>query len=1776
MSNPSSEGVVWMKVSSGHLRSIIAVGIVFAMIVVPISSFSASASYTSHLPITIGGNNDFIAQGWPGSGTISDPYILQGLEIDATGNANGICINNTNVFFKIMGCRVYNANSNGILLATVTNGCIADSSCYGNHDGIGISYGDNNSIINNVCTNNTRAGIYVYESLDNLISKNNCSNNLQYGICIDHSDMNSVSSNEFSGNTYGFCLKYSDSNSITLNRMSENSNWGALINDPHSSNNMIWKNAFYHNNGAGDTYDPGHMQAFDSKPCNSWNTSGTPNGFGNYWSDWNSPDMVAPFGIVDLPYKGPGMGGVKDFYPLTTMPIVDLIPPSITITSPTTGPQYNTSAAIISLAGTASDNVALESIAWSNNATGANGVATGLASWSASGIAVRMGLNTITVTAHDSAGYSTSSTLIVNRSLTWSSSITLYDSANTRYLDGDIAKGANYLYTFADEYKSSGSVYVRRSVDGTSWSAPTTVMSGLSYPHGGFCIYTVGGKDNIIVSCKDAVYRSTNNGSSYSSLASIGSTPEYTAVATNASMNPARAYDNNIYIAGNIGVTGIYLKKSINDGASWSTSYTIMSTTAVCPTFVRNSAKLYCIYSLCTDVPTYTRYTEIYVKNSTDWGKTWGTAKKIYTATQLNAFPDHAQYIDEQRCLITISDVASPTYSNSRGVYGYFWYGNDTFQAIGFETGSAYNNPDGHTYTGIAFNDAQGVNYTSLWCYWVNSATSQMKTHYTHGTNLNVAAHPLPAPRITNFPSTAATVNTVYSYNASATSPDNGPSAWTLASNASWLSMVWSNNTNCLVRGTPSSVGTYWANLTVSDLNSSDFVNWTFRANIAFSSDVTVYSTSGLQYLDGDLAKGANYLYAYANEYLDPGRALIKKSTNGLSWSSAITVLSGLDHPHGGFCVYTVGGTDNIICSSLGFVKKSTDNGVSYTSLTSLPNRLDYTAVATNASMDPSKSYDGSIYIAGNIKHETTGLYLTKSLNNGGSWSPLYTIVDSYNPGSCPTLMSDGETLYCFYGIIYDDLYVKSSADWGMTWGSAKKIYSHVPLLPGQVREAFPGHAQYIDDQRCLLTVQDLNSPDYTISRGIYGYFWYGNDTFQAIGFETGSTYNNPDGHTYSGIAFNDAQGVNYTSLWCYCVSRTMTEMKTHYTHGTSLNIVSRAPRAPLITNSPTLTVTINMEYSYNASATVPDNGLSTWVLSTNAPWLTKAWSNNTNCLVKGTPSLAGTYWANLTVSDLNSSDYVSWTFTVEIQQSSSVTIYSSSGVQYLDGDIGKGVNYLYALSDEYSNPGRVFVKRSVDGSTWSSPTTIFSGLNHPHAGFCVYTVGGTDQIIVSSLGGVAKSSDNGATYSSLTSLSEPLDYTAVATNMSMGAGSYDGNIYIAGNIKFETTGLYLTKSVNDGASWSQLYTIVDSYNPGSCPVLMSDGDTLYCFYGIIYNDLYVKSSSDWGETWSAATKIYSHVPVQPGHAREALPGHAQYIDDQRCLLTVQEIDSPDYTIGRGIYGYFWYGNSTFQVVGYETGPAYNNPDAHTYAGIAFNDAQGVNYTSLWAYCVSRTMTEMKTHYTHGTGLTIAPVMTCTITSPTNGSSMSTNWHMIYLRGMATDDAKITSVTWSNSLGGSGIAYMTPQFGAAIVNWQSRGNILLYSGINVITVTAYNAAGNSATDILTVIYMPPELTPPTVTITDPTCNPTMTTGWHMIYLRGTAMDNIKVTSVTWTNSLGGSGIAYMTPQFGAAIVNWQSRGNVNLLHGVNVITVTATDSNGNTATDVLTVTYTGL
>src|SRR5439155_1073475 len=91
---------------------------------------------------------------------------------------------------------------------------------------------------------------------------------------------------------------------------------------------------------------------------------------------------------------------------------MDATPPTVAITSPTFGASFNTSNALLTLGGTAADNVGVTQVTWANS-RGGGGTATGTTSWAASGIGLQPGTNVLTVTAHDAVGNTTAASLTV-------------------------------------------------------------------------------------------------------------------------------------------------------------------------------------------------------------------------------------------------------------------------------------------------------------------------------------------------------------------------------------------------------------------------------------------------------------------------------------------------------------------------------------------------------------------------------------------------------------------------------------------------------------------------------------------------------------------------------------------------------------------------------------------------------------------------------------------------------------------------------------------------------------------------------------------------------------------------------------------------------------------------------------------------------------------------------------------------------------------------------------------------------------------------------------------------------------------------------------------------------------------------------------------------------------------------------------------------------------------------------------------------------------------
>jgi len=202
----------------------------------------------------------------------------------------------------------------------------------------------------------------------------------------------------------------------------------------------------------------------------------------------------------------PNYGGISNSPSGTTTTPPDTTPPTITITSPTSNPTWTTSSTPINLGGTASDNVGVTSVTWSNSVTGGSGTATGTTSWSAI-VSLSPSNNPITVTAWDAAGNSGSDTIDV----TYNPPVNNPPTASVGSPSSPVNINTGESVTFVVQgYDSDGDLYlVEWYLNGNFWT--TSSLSGSSDT--GSWQYTFNNAGSYIVEAVvfDSTYTSQNS-----------------------------------------------------------------------------------------------------------------------------------------------------------------------------------------------------------------------------------------------------------------------------------------------------------------------------------------------------------------------------------------------------------------------------------------------------------------------------------------------------------------------------------------------------------------------------------------------------------------------------------------------------------------------------------------------------------------------------------------------------------------------------------------------------------------------------------------------------------------------------------------------------------------------------------------------------------------------------------------------------------------------------------------------------------------------------------------------------------------------------------------------------------------------------------------------------------------------------------------------------------------------------------------------------------------
>lgn len=430
---------------------------------------------------------------------------------------------------------------------------------------------------------------------------------------------------------------------------------------------------------------------------------------------------------------------------------------------------------------------------------------------------------------------------------TWTDPVMLSESTDV-YFDSDISIGKNNVYVVSWAY-DSGPVYIFRSPDrGQTWDAKDVFGSGVFRGEPGMCVYSDGTDDIVLLATTGQIFKSTDNGENFLPLASLSLSEgglwwRFMEVYTNGSWF-GRGVDDNIYVVGSqaMGVPwdgGRYVVsfcRSSDGGATWDEPVLIcdLDRDTNLPELVCDGERLFVFYTMG-----YGDYRDLYVRHSDDWGQTW-SEEEVLVPKRYEGWvcPHSVQDLGGGRALLAFGDYVSvedlALGREPYGRYGYFHYSNSTFQEVGNVTGDDWDVAGSFSAAltwenelMLAWAKSEGHPYNNIW--FTTAPDSGIRGAYER-------------PWIISSPELSDGVGEQYRYVSEALEADLGGNEWEVRTNADWLSESPESDTSCLLSGTPVVQGSYWVNVTISDDNSTDSINYTITVAEGSGSEIPEFS----------------------------------------------------------------------------------------------------------------------------------------------------------------------------------------------------------------------------------------------------------------------------------------------------------------------------------------------------------------------------------------------------------------------------------------------------------------------------------------------------------------------------------------------------------------------------------------------------------------------------------------------------------------------------------------------------------------------------------------------------------------------------------------------------------------------------------------------------------------------------------------------------------------------------------------------------------------------
>ena len=178
----------------------------------------AGVTYTTHPSILISSNSQFTTSNGvtQGTGTVSDPYVIQGWNISAP-SSNAITVVNTTVSFIIRNVQV-NSAIRGIFLLNVVRGTVQSAIVSRNQYGVLLDHSSQIKVSDNNISRD-QDGVFLDYSTRVTVSGNNISQATGWGIITEYSTNSVISGNRVSSSANDISIAYSSNETVSGNTL---------------------------------------------------------------------------------------------------------------------------------------------------------------------------------------------------------------------------------------------------------------------------------------------------------------------------------------------------------------------------------------------------------------------------------------------------------------------------------------------------------------------------------------------------------------------------------------------------------------------------------------------------------------------------------------------------------------------------------------------------------------------------------------------------------------------------------------------------------------------------------------------------------------------------------------------------------------------------------------------------------------------------------------------------------------------------------------------------------------------------------------------------------------------------------------------------------------------------------------------------------------------------------------------------------------------------------------------------------------------------------------------------------------------------------------------------------------------------------------------------------------------------------------------------------------------------------------------------------------------